>query len=336
MNELPDYVVDANAQRDLYYNNRKFREAQEIVIQSGLEHIDESPRDQLALFLDGRGISHNARLEDLVRKEEPKVSLLGATFHFSRKFFTTSHDCGEDIQDPLPLIQNVLDAIAASDDKHAAKILEELSDISSKEPTSQRKVVAIVAEILPELTRDYRTSLGNLGHLHRPASPQYNSEKGKLDQLQMTLLDKMIGYIRQVIRTYQEPSFDGFKKYAGYGNNSAKASAVVTVEYIEGLLGSNDPKYQRAINTLESQAGTLLKITFEHGSERRRKILQVVAGPEGNPKTYHLDYTRSDGASRLVKPLILAMMDHVIGNQLLPVSHKNATSTNRPNVEKYF
>ena len=334
---LPSYVVAANKQRDLYYNEKKIKNARELVAASGFESVVEAQNRQLADFLSGRNIQHDSTLEQLVKIQEPQVALLGATFYFSRKFFATSHDCGEDVQNPVPLMQNVFDALAASDDRHAVKVLDELSDISSKHSSNQRKVVAIAADILPELIRDYRAALVSLEQKHKVGSAAYNIEKAQIDHRQMALLDKVAAYAKQTIRTYQKPSLNGFRKHAGLnGDAEVKYSKVLSVEYIGWLSRAYGTNHRAAIATLESEIGQLQIIKYDHNSSSERKFLTVVAGPESKPRTNHLNYSRKDDECQQVKPLILAMMDHIIGNPLLPVGHRNATSTTRPNVERYF
>lgn len=337
--EIPPYVVEANAQRDLYYSETRFKNARELVVASGFEDVIAAQDKQLADFLSGRKVKHDATLEQLVKIQEPQAVLLGATFYFSRKFFTTSHDCGDDIQNPVPSIQNVFDAIAASDDRHAAKVLEELGELSGKDSPNQRKIVAVITDVMPEFIREYATHLRNLESRHRPGSAMYNTEKSKIDQKQMALLDKVIEYTKHAIRTYQEPSLSNFRKYAGIdkanGNGESKGMRQITISYIQELLGSHKIDYVAAIRQLEQEAGALLIVNNHRERNGSGIKLTIGAGSTASPRSNQLVYNRDHRGSDATYRMLLAICDHITGKNDIPPESRTTTSLARRSIVSY-
>ena len=337
--EIPSYVVAAKAQRDLYYSDTRFQKASEFVIASGFEGIVATQDKQFEDFLSGRYIRHNATLEQLVEMQEPQVVLLGDVFHFSRKFFTTSHDCGEDVQNPVPLIQNVFDALAASDDKHAAKFLEELNDLSSNNTYTQGKIVRVAADILPNLTSNYIESLRSLESKQKIGSTQYNSEKAKLDQKQMALLDKIIEYTKRVIKANQEPSLSNFIKYAGLEktnvNDEREGLRQITIDYIQELLGIHKGDYGATISEVEREAGALLVVNNHRERNGSGLKLTIGTGSTENPRTSQLVYNRENRGGEAIYGMLMAVCDRILANPQVPTESKTTTSMTRKSIVSY-
>ena len=59
--EIPSYVKAANVQRDLYYNYKKFWEAQKLVSEAGLGNVNYEQEKQLVLFLEHDPLPANNR-----------------------------------------------------------------------------------------------------------------------------------------------------------------------------------------------------------------------------------------------------------------------------------
>jgi len=331
---LPSYVVTAKAHRDLYYSEARFRNARDLVVECGFAEAPQAQDDQLAVFLADRDIQHDATLEQLVRKSEPKVVLLGASFYFSRKFFTTSHDCRVDIENPVPLIQIVFNALAASDDKHAATFLGELSALSSGVSSNQRKIVAATSVILPKVTDAYVSSLGELESKHKVGSTLYINAKEQLDRNQRSLLDKVIGNLKHVIATYQEPSLKEFNKYSGFnGQRQEMELHEISIEYIRELAGRHGKNYAAAIRELEEAAGTLVIVTNHRERNADEIKLNVGTGSLENPQTNQFIYRKA--GSNGIYEMLLAICDHISRNPLLPPESRTTTSISRQRIVSY-
>ncbi len=332
---IPSYVVAANAQRDLYYSEERFKKAREFVVASGFEDVVAAQDKQLADFLSGRNVKQDATLEQLVKMQEPQAVLLGAAFHFSRKFFTTSHDCGEDVKNPVPLTQNVFDSLVASDDKHAAKILEELNDLSSNNTYTQRKVVGVVAGILPNVTIDYVTSLRNLELKHKAGSTPYNAEKAQLDKKQMTLVDKVLKYTNQVIRTNQEPSLENFKKYAGMNGQSKEDVVGLTAEYIERLARQYGRNHTAAIAQMQQDGIKVVWADWNANYERAQAKAILHTGTVEQSSRNVLTYSKRSALNE-VRDLLVAVCNNSLGNPNLPPDLRIKTIQARDAISSYL
>ena len=329
---LPSYVVAANAQRDLYYTHQNHKDAQELVVASEFEDVVTSQNNQLEHFLAAHKIKHDATLEQLVTMADVQVSLLGATFHFSRKFFTTSHDSGEEVQNPIPLIQNVFDALVTSEDGHAVKVLDALADISSKASYNQRKVEAVVRVILPDLIHGYAASLRGLELKNNVGSKQYTAEESQLDKRQMTLLDKAVAYAKHVIKTNQEPSLGNFNSYSG-SNEQAKTREHITLEYLAELSARHGTNYAAAIAELTAAAGGLVVVNNHRRIDADEIRLNIGSGGPANPKPNPLVYKKNgdDGVYRL----LIAICNHIISDQSVPRELRLTTATTRTGISYY-
>lgn len=344
--KIPFHVAEACAQRDLYYSYKKLKDAQDVVKESGIENVAGIQEIQIAEFLKQRGIHHNTPLEKLIDKPEDNVILLGTAFYFSRKFFVTSHDCSDEIRSPLPWIQNVFDGLVASNGRHATKILEELCDLSSKEPDNQRRVVAVVEQLLPLITAEYIKSLEVLDHTYRTGSSPHNTEKSKLDKSQMDSLDKLMQYAKHVIKTHQEPSHKGFRKFSGLPDKPENGAVRMNEQYIVLLLREEKDKlelerkphtaeqlYGNVITRIEREVGPLVSVSNHRDREVDGINLSIYTGDTRNPIPHQLFYSRKNGHD---PGILYAICDHIRSKSDVPQELKTTTAISRTGIASYF
>ena len=331
--EIPVYVREAEAQRQLYQSHERFLKARAFV-KDLLENEAGSTLDQLVFgFLRDRKIKPDATAQQLAKIKEEEVRLLGAAFYFGRRFFTTSHDIGDGL-DPNSLVQNVFDALKASDNHHSKRFLEEIAGISNKDPYTQEKVVAVVREVLPELTKNYDKSLAVISLKHPIGSSIYKIDKATLDADHMKLLDGAVAYIKEVIHRHEEPTLEGFKKYAGLNeNNEGKKSREITVGYIEELLKKYGRDYDTLIRELERDAGQLVNVTNHRDRDGNELKLCFYVGDPKTPRPNQIVYT---GRNSSMRGLLMRICDNIQTNPEIPPELKTSAAIARKGIDSYF
>ncbi len=327
--ELPSHVKEAISHREQYYNRRDFIDARKFVLEFLKVGAGETLDKKVNGFLRGRRIAPDEEPEDLTKRKQDDVELLGSTFYFARKFFTTSHDIGEGIN-PTPLVEIVFEAIQASDNIHATKFLSELGGVCSKHSYPQEQVIAVVRDVLPGLNQEYSATLSTLESRHPKNTTQYNAEKAQIDKRQMSLLDRVVPYMEHVIMTHQAPSIDGFRKYAGLGNAKGDDKKMsMDDEYIIKVLKEerdrletekrerkrkdylSDELYKVVITRIEKEVGALVMV--EYGGQRGSGYgtIDLCVGDITNPKRHSLTYGKHTLQGDKLN-LFLAICDFVI------------------------
>jgi hypothetical protein len=268
-------------------------------------------------FLGSRKILPVEKPDNLAKRKQDEVELLGATFYFARKFFTTSHDIGEGVN-PTPLVEIVFDVLKSSDNTHAAKFLEELSSVSSKEPYTQERVVAVVRDILPVLSVEYSRALRVIEARHPIGTTLYNTEKIQTDEKQRSLLDKVVPYIKEITRTHQTPTVDGFRKYAGSLSDFIKPRKEITETYLLDTIANakksakkGEDLYLIAVKKVDTEAGPLVGVQYQSHAGRPTAEIKIYIGNEGTPQHASLILNKS-GTNRDLYTILLGICDHVL------------------------
>jgi|GEM_PF-3763312 hypothetical protein len=116
MDQVQSPIVKAAlAQKALYESEENFGFALDFVDDTFKLSSKETLDVMVNKFLTGRKIKVELTPEKLAPMPHQQIRLFSETFHFARKFFTTSYDADKERLNPIPLIQNVFDALAASD-----------------------------------------------------------------------------------------------------------------------------------------------------------------------------------------------------------------------------
>ncbi len=215
MNQLstPALVKEALAHRLLYQNSESFNLA--ISLFAECEKVDVSTLDSIVnTFLTNRKILPDADEEVLLQMGEADVRLMGTTYYFVRKFFTTTYDLPEN-SNPIKLIDNVFGSLYVSGNDKAAKVLRELAELSSKDSPNQQRIVRIADEMVTYIMTKHQEALNKVKSSRKAWTTAYDTEIAAANRAHNVMVDKIVEYARDVITYQRRPSIKPFMNFLG-------------------------------------------------------------------------------------------------------------------------
>ncbi len=324
---LPGFVNEAVAQRQKYYTSEKFLEARELSKALGGDP-GKTLDDKISTFLKERKIRHDTPPEKLAEIPVDNVRLLGATYYFGRRLFSTSYEVNGGT-DPNPIIQNVFESLLASDNAHARDFLEGIAGVSSKVVENQRKVVVVINEVLTALTEDYRKKVAELDAQYARGTRTYDKQKSHLDAAHRLMLDKVVEYAKEVqTNAHHEPSVRGFRNSFGSdestGNNEPVRRVSIDAAYLDSLIRTHRGDYASMIRKIEDEVGPIIGLDKNANIERATVKIVIYEGDHENPNRHLVTLAKGSVTGPQIG-LLYAMRSYVLGKRDLTQDMRTRT-----------
>src|SRR3989344_8475336 len=244
-----DAVNSALVHRNNYLGDESFEIALDYVSSSHQIAAKDELHKSVVSFLKGKDITYPINLESLLQSEHNRpaaedVQLFGETLHFARKNVLTGYEVVPSSQDktlnPLVIMNYTFEALAPSDNRHAAKFLENMCGLMNKEGYVQAMLTDAVSLILPSLGGIYQKDLASIRFDESDA--RYTAEKVNVDQRHMEHLNKFILYSREVLAGHKNNSVKDFYKFAGIEDSNGSERKTPTVLYMSEVVAAANGK----------------------------------------------------------------------------------------------
>ena len=310
--ELPSFVVEAIAQRQLYNTREDFLAARDLAKALGGDP-GKTLDGMLVDFLGKRKIKHDTPPEELAQMSIDDVRLLGATYYSGRKLFSTSYEVNGGT-DPAPLIQNVFDSLLVSDNANARAFLEGMAGVSSKVVENQRKVVGVIDDVLKVLTVDYKKAVSEMDTKHKRGTRQYETELAKIAANHRFMLDEVIAYANEVqTNEHHEPSLRGFKNFVGTDGPTNGGGTVnrIDANYIDSLIRTHGRDYDKMIKQMEAEVGPIAGMDKNASIERATVKLVIYTGKPESPTRYVVSWAKGSVTGQQIG-LMYAMRNYAL------------------------